>query len=147
MPCCPQFAHWRVLGQDHMYWSARKVQVREKGRKKGKLMGEKNPTILLPSEGQACGKEQWVNKATLLSLKCSFDIKYATFSCGKNEERHSSDDLFLLLRGGVCSLIIISFVFLHKWQPVKTVLSHDCEFGSLAALIQVSITQKKNYLN
>jgi len=108
-------------------------------------MGEKNPTILLTLKGQACGKEQRANKATLLSLKISFDIKYATFSWGKNEERHSSDDFLRIERGGVCSLIIISFVCLHRLQHVKTVLNH--EFGSLAALVQVSITQKKNYLD
>lgn len=83
------------MGQDRMYWSARTVEVTGKGRKKEKEKGEKNPTILLALKGQACEKEQWVNKATLLSLKCSFDIKYATFFCGENEERHSSDDFLL----------------------------------------------------
>lgn len=58
MPLCPPFAHRRALGHDHVYWSARKVKVREKGRKKGKEVGEKTLTISLALEGQACGKEQ-----------------------------------------------------------------------------------------
>lgn len=54
-----------------------------------------------------------MNKVILLGLKCSFDIKYATLSCGKEEERHSSDDFFTDLQRWVLQLNYHQFFFIN----------------------------------